>query len=153
MTGRIKGRRYASVPIPTGRPPRRLSQEHVVCRIGLRAKLARCRACAFEDPAAGGQSQHQFRILEDAASAMLDDVQLKQRHVTRCGARRGGRPLAFHYFTVGQFPGGADIVMAYCPAAQDEGRDRFAKNPIRCGSVARLTFVNLRSNAATRAGV
>jgi hypothetical protein len=49
-----------------------------------------------------------FRILEDAASAMLNDVQLKQRHVTGCGARRGSRLLAFHDFTVGQFPDGAD---------------------------------------------
>jgi hypothetical protein len=52
---------------------------------------------------------------------MLNDVQLKQRRVTGGGARRGGRLLAFHDFTVSQFPGGADIVMAYCPAAQVEG--------------------------------
>jgi hypothetical protein len=59
---------------------------------------------------------------------------------------RGGRLLAFHDFTIGQFPGGADIVMAYCPAAHDEGSDRFAKNPIRCGGLAHLAFVNLRPN-------
>jgi hypothetical protein len=50
---------------------------------------------------------------------MLNDVQLKQR------------------------------LMAYCPATQDEGGDRFAKNPIRCGSVAHLTFVNLRPNTVS----
>jgi hypothetical protein len=77
---------------------------------------------------------------------MLDDVQLKQCHVTGCGARRGGRLLAFHDFTISQFPGGADIVMAYCPAAQDEDSDRFAKNPIRYGGLAHLAFVNLRPN-------
>jgi hypothetical protein len=37
-------------------------------------------------------------------------------------------------------------VMAYCPAAHDEGSDRFAKNPIRCGGLAHLAFVNLRPN-------
>jgi hypothetical protein len=77
---------------------------------------------------------------------MLDNVQLKQRYVIGCGAWRGGRLLAFHDFTVSQFPGGVDIVMACCPAAHDEGSDRFAKNPIRCGSLAHLAFVNLRSN-------
>jgi hypothetical protein len=51
---------------------------------------------------------------------MLDDVQLKQRRVTGGGARRGGRLLAFHDFTVGQFPGGTGIVMAYCRAALTE---------------------------------
>ena len=40
-------------------------------------------------------------------------------------------------------------MMAYCPAADDEGGDRFAKNPIRCDSLAHLAFVNLRPNAVS----
>ena len=77
---------------------------------------------------------------------MLDNVQLKQRYVTGCGARCGGRLLAFHDFTVSQFPGGTDIVMAYCLAAQDKGSDGFTKNPIHYGGLAHLAFVNLRPN-------
>jgi hypothetical protein len=42
-----KGRpQMCRVQFRPGRPPP-LPQEYVVCRIGLRAKVARCRACAF----------------------------------------------------------------------------------------------------------
>jgi hypothetical protein len=121
-----------------------LSQEGVVCRIGLRAKLARLQAFAFQNATARVQAQHQFRILESAISAMLGDAELQQRHVTWGGARCRGQLLAPHHLTIGKFPGGADIVMAYRPAVSDEGGNRFAKYPVCRAAGVRLAFVNLR---------